>query len=87
MTLSLNDTTPELILKALTDELLESSSAAEISHELELMLSVYVQHAPVSRLSLANTAGLAARLIAYFSTVGAAMEQKQLITGLEQFTE
>ncbi len=59
-------------------DLLQSTTAAEISNELEMMLSIYIQHAPVDRLSLANTAGLTSKLIAFVNKLENEM-QKEII--------
>lgn len=81
--MEINDTYPGLKLHALATDLLKSTTAAEISGELERMLSVYIQHAPVDRLSLANVAGLTSRLITYFNKLEGELERND---DTEKFT-
>lgn len=83
--MEINDTYPCLKLQAISKELLQSTTAAEISNELEMMLSVYIQHAPVDRLSLANVAGLTSRLISYVNKLEVELERSELVN-VEEFT-
>jgi hypothetical protein len=83
--MEINDTYPGLKLHTLARDLLQSTTAAEISNELEMMLSVYIQHAPVDRLSLANVAGLTSRLITYVNKVEGELERSELVN-VEEFT-
>lgn len=54
-------------IQNIVKELFQSTDSIELSYELEVLLSNYVQYAPVDRLSLSNTAGLVARLIHYIN--------------------
>ena len=74
-----------LKLQTICKDLLQSTTADEISKELEMMLSVYIQHAPVDRLSLANTAGLTSKLITYINKLEAELEHNELVN-MEEFT-
>ena len=67
------------MIQNLSQDLFRSFTAAEISYELEMMLSVYIQHAPVDRLTLANAAGLTTRLINYLNKVETELERTELI--------
>jgi superfamily II RNA helicase len=81
----MENTYPWSKLQLISKDLLESTTAAEISTELELMLSVYIQHAPVDRLSLANVAGLTSRLITYVNKLEIEVERNELVN-VEEFT-
>ena len=83
--MEMNDTYPCLKLQSICKELFQSTTAAEISNELEMMLAVYIQHAPVDRLSLANVAGLTSRLITYVNQVENELERTELVS-VEEFT-
>lgn len=50
-------------LQLITRELFKKTTAAELTSELEDMLSVYVQHAAVDRLQLSNVSRLTCNLI------------------------
>lgn len=83
--MEINDTYPCLKLQAICKELFQSTTAAEISTDLEMMLSVYIQHAPVNRLSLANTASLISRLISYVNKLEIEVERNELVN-IEELT-
>lgn len=83
--MEMNDTYPCLKLQAICKELFQSTTAAEISNELEMMLSVYIQYAPVDRLSLANVAGLTSRLITSVNKLETTLERTELVN-VEEFT-
>lgn len=68
-----------LKMQLLCKDLLESTTATEISNELEMMLSVYIQHAPVDRLSLANAASLTSKLISFVNKLENEMERNDLV--------
>lgn len=71
----------------LTEDLLESSTPAEIGYELETVMAVYLQYAPVSRLTLANTSGLITKLIVYFTRLETLFEEDEITPFPEEFTD
>ena len=49
----------------ITRELFEQATSAEMIAELEGMLSVYIQHAPVDRAQLATTTNISSKLLLF----------------------
>lgn len=71
-------------LQSLSNELLESFSAQEISRELERMLAVYIQYAPVDRLNLANAADLTLRITCFINTLEKELIKREVVLSVEQ---
>lgn len=79
-------TTPGgLEIQAIMKELFQSTDAIELSYELEVLLSNYVQHAPVDRLSLSNTVSLITKLVHYLNRIENALMREELTQPIEQY--